>query len=64
MPLRIGISGNRLSGKTTQIKKLLTKYPSLVLIDPRKILTEALELARPPPQNEDPKKKKDSKKPE
>lgn len=64
MPLRIGVTGNRLSGKTTQIKKLLAKYPGLVLIDPKRILTEALELARPPPQIEDPKKKKDSKKPE
>lgn len=63
MPLRIGVSGNRLSGKTTQIKKLLTKYSGLVLIDPKKILTEALELARPQPLIEDPKKKKDSKKP-
>jgi hypothetical protein len=47
MPLRIGLAGNRLSGKTTVIKKLLTKYPNLVLIDPKKILIEALELARP-----------------
>lgn len=64
MPLRIGVSGNRLSGKTTQIKKLLAKYSGLVLIDPKKILTEAFQLARPQPQNDDPKKKKDSKKPE
>jgi hypothetical protein len=42
MPLRIGMTGNRLSGKTTQVKKLLAKYPSLVLIDPKRILTEAL----------------------
>lgn len=42
MSLRIGVTGNRLSGKTTQIKKLLSKYPSLILIDPKKILTEAL----------------------
>jgi len=39
MPLRIGISGNRLAGKTTQIKKIISKYPSLILIDPKKILT-------------------------
>jgi len=42
MPLRVGFSGNRLSGKTTQVKKLLSKYPSLILIDPKKILTDAL----------------------
>lgn len=42
MPLRIGLSGNKLSGKSTQVKKLMQKYPNLVLIDPKKILTEAL----------------------
>lgn len=64
MPLRIGMTGNRLSGKTTQVKKLLAKYPSLVLIDPKRILTEALQLAKPPAVNEDAKKKKQSKKPQ
>lgn len=39
MPIRIGFTGTKLSGKTTQVKKLLTKYNSLVLIDPKKILT-------------------------
>jgi len=38
MPLRIGLSGGRLSGKTTQAKKILAKFPNLVLIDPKKIL--------------------------
>ena len=42
MPLRIGLTGSQLSGKTTLIKKLLTKYNNLVLIDPKKIITEAL----------------------
>lgn len=37
MPLRIGISGGRLSGKSTQIQKLMTKY-NLSLIDPRAII--------------------------
>lgn len=38
MPVRIGFTGSKLSGKTTQVKKLLTKYNSLILIDPKKIL--------------------------
>jgi len=47
MPLRIGISGSRLSGKTTQIQKLVSKY-NLTLIDPKVIIKEAIELAKPP----------------
>lgn len=38
MPIRIGIAGTKLSGKTTQIKKIMSKYSNLVLIDPKKIL--------------------------
>ncbi len=39
MPLRIGFTGNKLSGKTTQVKKLMSKFNNLVLIDPKKMLT-------------------------
>jgi hypothetical protein len=42
MPLRIAFSGSQLNGKTTQIKKLLAKYNNLILIDPKKIINEAL----------------------
>jgi putative protein kinase ArgK-like GTPase of G3E family len=37
MPLRIGLNGTRLSGKSTQIQKLISKY-NLTLIDPKAII--------------------------
>jgi putative protein kinase ArgK-like GTPase of G3E family len=37
MPLRIGLSGTRLSGKSTHIQKLIAKY-NLSLIDPKAII--------------------------
>ena len=51
MPVRIGLTGGKLSGKSTQIKKIMAKYNNLVVIDPKKFLTESLELAKPPPVN-------------
>ena len=63
LPLKMTFVGNKLSGKSTMSQKLSEKY-GLALIDPTKIVKEALDLAKPPPA-EDPKKagKKDSKKP-
>jgi dephospho-CoA kinase len=37
MPLRIGLNGTRLSGKSTQVQKLIAKY-NINLIDPKAII--------------------------
>ncbi len=39
MPVRIGLTGGKLTGKSTQIKKIMAKYSNLIIIDPKKILT-------------------------
>ena len=62
MPLKLSFVGDSLSGKTTLAQKLITKY-GIVLINPVQIITDAFELNKEPVA-EDPKKKKDSKKPE
>ena len=62
MPLKIGFVGNRLSGKSSIATKIAAKY-GINIIDPKALLKEAIELNKQPIV-EDPKKKKDSKKPE
>ena len=61
MPIKIGFLGNRLSGKSVISGKVAAKY-GITVIDPKLILNEAYELNKEPVV-EDPKKKKDSKKP-
>jgi len=62
MPLKMSLLGDHLSGKTTISHKLSAKY-GVVIINPQAVITEALELNKEPI-IEDPKKKKDLKKPE
>ncbi len=54
MPLKITLNGARLAGKSTHSAKLAEKY-GVIIINPREIIKEALDLARPPIE-EDPKK--------
>ena len=62
MPLKVIFTGKKLAGKSTHSSKLAEKF-GLPLIDPTELLKEAIELAKPPTE-EDPKKaKKDAKKP-
>lgn len=61
LPLKISIIGGRFSGRKTSAKYLNLKY-GLEIIDIEAVIKEAIKLANPPP--EDPKKKKDPKKPE
>ena len=61
MPLKIGFVGNRLSGKSSIASKIASKY-GVSIIDPKVLLKEAIDLNKEPVV-EDPKKKKDSKKP-
>jgi len=62
MPLKIGFVGSRLSGKSSIANKIAAKY-DVPILDPKAILKEAIDLNKEPI-IEDPKKKKDSKKPE
>jgi dephospho-CoA kinase len=62
MPLKIGFVGDRLSGKSSIANKIAAKY-GIMIIDPKTILKESFELNKEPVV-EDPKKKKDLKKPE
>ena len=63
MPLKVVFTGKKLAGKSTHSSKLAEKF-GLPLIDPSELLKEAIEMAKPPTE-EDPKKaKKDAKKPE
>ena len=62
MPLKIGFIGNHLSGKSVIIEKCASKY-GIMTIDPVSLLKQAFELNKEPVA-EDPKKKKDPKKPE
>jgi adenylate kinase family enzyme len=62
MPLKIAFVGNSLAGKTTISQKLSQKF-GIIFINPVSIISEAFELNKEPVA-EDPKKKKDSKKPE
>ena len=62
MPLKIGFVGSHLSGKSLIAEKIAAKY-GVTIINPKTILSQAFELNKEPVV-EDPKKKKDSKKPE
>ena len=47
MPLKIMLSGNRVTGKTTMTGKVAEKF-GLNIIDPVELLKEAIEMAKPP----------------
>ena len=62
MPLKMAFVGDKFSGKTTISQKISSKY-GVLIINPVNIIGQAFQLNKEPV-IEDPKKKKDSKKPE